>query len=320
MLTWQDAIVAAAPIIIAWLLWRIQAFSINRFLRGGMYRLLRYQRTTYNIVSWFGVLIHEISHAVVMLLGGHGITQFRVGVDSGHVTPKQVRKGPLGTLTFIAAALAPMVAAPAAIAAFLLIGRPLPEPSTAAGFRGVQDNLATISRDMVERLVVDLVGMDVTTWMGASLLLLAVFAMPSARPSHVKNKGEADEGDIAVVRALIKRRPLPVILFWVLIYGAYFAVVPFWPQFYWLAWQMVWSIGIVGAALAIIMGLVWYAVAWTGRIQRWLAWIPYALAVAVQVGGRLLDWHGSTWLLNLLSVAVLLGLAFALRTVAPRRF
>ncbi len=320
MISWQDALVAAAPILIAWVLWRLQALAINRVLRGGMVKLLRYQRTTYNVVSWFGVLLHEISHAVVMLLGGHGIRGFKVGVDAGHVTPKQVRKGPLGTLTFIAAALAPMVAAPAAITAFLLIGRPLPDTSAAHGFVGIRDNLEYIATDILQRLAFDVAGMDLTTWMGATLFALAVFAMPSARPSHVRNKGEADEGDIAVVRRLIRQRPWPVLAFWLVLYGAYFAIVPFAPAAYWLGWQLVWSIGLVGTTLAVLMGLVWYAVAWTGRVQAWVAWLPYAAAIAVQVGGRLLDVPGGVLVINAASIVVLLGLAWSLRMMAPRRF
>ncbi len=307
------------PIAIAWLLWRLQAVAVNQVLRGGMYRLLRYQRKTYGFVSWFGVLVHELSHAAVLLLGGHGIRRIKVGVDAGHVAPRQVRKGPLGTLTFIAAALAPMVAAPAAVAAVLLLrGERLPEPVQGSGIRAAWENLQQVAMQFPERLVVDLVGMDVTTATGAALFLLAVFAMPSARPSHVRVKGEPDEGDIAVVRRLIRKRPLPVIAFWVLLYASYFAAAQWGMRWYWLAWEAAWMVAVVGVVLALLMGVVWYGVAWAGRIKPMLAWLPYAVAIGVQVGGRLLE-HG-IWLVNLATIAVFLAFAAGLRATATRRF
>ncbi len=309
----------AVPIAIAWLLWRIQAASVNQLLRGGMYKLVRYQRKTYAVVSWLGVLVHELSHAVFLLLGGHGIRRIRVGVDAGHVRPRQVRKGPLGTLTFVAAALAPMVTVPAAVAGLLIAGGArLPEPSVSPGMRPAWENLKQVATEVPRALAMDLVGMDVTTAMGAALFLLAVFAMPSARPSHVRNKGEPDEGDIAVVRRLIRRRPLPVLLFVALLYAAYFAAATWGLRWYWLAWQAVWMVAVVGIVLAVLMGLVWYAVAWTGRIRVWIAWFPYAAAIAIQVGGRYMDLP--IWAINLVTVAGFLAFAAGLRAVATRRY
>ncbi len=313
-------IAGAIPIALAWLLWRVQALAVNQALRGGMYRLLRYQRTTYSVVSWFGVLVHEISHATVLLLGGHGIRRMKVGVDAGHVTPRQVRKGPLGTLTFIAAALAPMIAAPAAVTGMLLLGGTrLPGPLVVPGIRTAWDNLGQVAVQVPAALVRDLIGMDVTTGIGAALFLLAVFAMPSARPSHVKTKGEADEGDIAVVRRLIRRRPWPVIAFAVFLYALYFAAAAWGARWYWFAWQAVWTVALVGIALAAIMGVVWYAVAWTGRIQRWIAWLPYAVAIGVQVGGRTVETPGM-WVVNLATIAAFLAFSAGLRIAAARRF
>ncbi len=321
MVTVDWFVAAALPIALAWLLWRLQAVCVNRLLRGGMYRLLRYQRTTYAFVSWFGVLVHEISHALVLMVGGHGIRRIKVGVDAGHVTPRQVRKGPIGTLTFIAAALAPMVAAPIAVAALLLLGGlRLPAPVADAGVLAAWENLMQVAMDVPERLVIDLVGMDVTTGVGAALFLLAVFAMPSARPSHVKVRGEADEGDIAVVRRLIKKRPWPVLAFAFLVWASYFVASFTSLRWYWLVWEGIWMVALVGIVLAAIMGVVWYAVAWTGRIQTWIAWLPYAIVVAVQVGARLWLPDVEIWTINGATVAAFLAFSAGLLAVAPRRY
>lgn len=319
------AAAAFAPIVV-WVLWRLQAVSVNTVLRGGMYKLLRHQTTTYNIVSWFGVLLHEISHATLLLLGGHGIRNFSVKVDQGHVTPRQVRRGPLGTISFIAAAMAPIYAAPGIIlllVILLLDPDLIPFARDATGLRPALEVLEATAVDVPLRLLDVLVGLDVTTAAGAAVCILAIFAMPAARPSHVKKRGEADEGDIAVVRRTVRRHPIPVLVLLAVVYLAYFAVVPFDAAWYWAPWQVIWAVALVGIVLAVMGGLGWYAVALTGRIQWLFAWVPYAAAMAVQVVPRL---EGSglgdvpVWVINLATLAAFLALALGLYSVAPRRY
>lgn len=317
--TWFAA-AAIAPLV-AWALWRIQAVVVNQILRGGMYRLLRHQRRTYNVVSWFGVLLHELSHAIVLLLGGHGIRDFSVKVDEGHVTPKQVRKGGLGTLTFIAAALAPMVAAPAVILALVLLlldPNLLPWSNNATGLTGATEVLQVTLVEAPQRWLSVLVGLDITTIAGGVIAAMAVLALPAARPSHVKKKGEPDEGDIAVVRRLIRRRPLPVIAFMLVVYASYFAIAAGQVAYYWIFWQTIWGVAVTGILFGLLAGLGWYAVAWTGRIQPWAAWLPYAAVVAVQYLGR--QQHLELWWVNAASMGAFVLLAIGLRSLAGRRF
>lgn len=309
-----------APLVL-WLLWRIQALAIDQGLRRGMYRLLRYQRRTYNVVSWMGVLLHELSHAFFLLLGGHGIKDFKVRTDGGHVTPHQVRRGPFGLLSFLVAALAPMFVAPTILfmTAWLLLDRGLIDPASAGlGW----DAAWPVLRDTAVHLPVDLgrilLGLDVTTWAGATVLLLAVFAMPSARPSFVPGgRGQQDEGDIAVVRRKIRKHPVPVLAVVALATGSY-ALVAWRPTWYWGAWQAAWSISLTATLLALLLGLAWAGVAWAGRTRAWLAWIPFAVAIAIQVLGR--GPEVPMWAINLLTVVLFAMTALSLCAIAPRRF
>lgn len=318
---WTNVAVAFFAPLVLWLLWRIQALAIDQGLRRGMYRLLRYQRRTYNVVSWMGVFLHELSHAFFLLLGGHGIKDFKVRTDGGHVTPHQVRRGPIGLLTFLVAALAPMFVAPTILflTAWLLLDRGLIDPASAGlGWEAAWPVL----RDTATNLPVDLgrilLGLDVTTWAGATVALLAVFAMPSARPSFVPGgRGERDEGDIAVVRRKVRNHPLPVLVVIAAAIGSY-ALVAWQPTWYWGAWQVAWSISLTATLLALLLGLGWAAVAWAGRIRAWLSWIPLALAVGAQVLARQAD--APLWLANLLTVAVFALVALGLWLVAPRRY
>ena len=316
------AAAAFAPLVV-WVLWRIQAFSVDKGLRRGMYKLLRYQRKTYAVVSWMGVLIHELSHAGVLLVTGHGIRKFRVGVDGGHVVPRQVRRGPIGLLTFLAAAMAPMYVAPALLlgVTLLVLDAGLLDVSTAGlGWAAAWPVLRDMATDFPVRLLEVLVGLDLASWPGALVFGLIVFAMPSARPSYVAGKGgEKDEGDIAVVRSKVRRHPVTILVFFGLLYASYFALVPFFPAVYWGIWQTVWGVAMTAIVLAWLAGLGWLAVAHAGRVHWWAAWIPFAAAIAVQVLGRdPLEWP--LWVVNLASLGAFVVLAIGLAQVAGRRW
>lgn len=325
-MVWRLFVAAAFAPFVVWALWRVQALAVDKVLRTGMFRLLRYQRRTYNVVSWFGVLLHELSHAFFLVMGGHGIRQFRVGVDAGHVTPRQARRGPLGLMTFLLAAMAPMFTAPAAILALLLllVAPGLLDPVSAGpGLQPAVDAFTVTFRDFLPGLLLALVGLDLAAPAGLSVFLLAVLALPSSRPSHVKGgKGEADEGDIAVVRQKIRRQPVPFIVFVLLVYALYFALVPFAPAWYWTGFQLLWGTAAVGIVLATLGGVGWWGVAQGGRITPLLGWLPVAVALAVQVLPRVVEVPGLTgsplWM-NLASLAVFAVLTAALASTAARR-
>ena len=104
MTAWQPFAAAAIPIVLVWILWRLQTLSVEA-LRVSLLHLDRHwdQKWLYAIVSWFGTFLHEVSHASVLILSGHGVKQFRAGVEEGHVIPARARGG-VWTLTFIVAA------------------------------------------------------------------------------------------------------------------------------------------------------------------------------------------------------------------------
>lgn len=309
-----------APVVL-WVLWRVQSLAIDQGLRRGMFRLLRYQRRTYNVVSWMGVLLHELSHAFFLLLGGHGIRDFKVRTDGGHVTPHQVRRSGLGLLTFLLAALAPMFVAPALIflTTWALLDRGLIAPANAGlGWQAAWPVLRDTATALPVHLADALVGLDLATWAGAVVFLLAVFAMPSARPSFVPGgRGQRDEGDIAVVRRKIRAHPLPVLVFLALVVASY-ALVAWRPTWYWGTWQVLWSISLTATMLAVLLGLGWAAVSWAGRVRPWLAWLPFALAIGLQVLGR--ETTLPLWAINLATIAAFLAAALGLWAIAPRRY
>ncbi|MCA1811398.1 MAG: hypothetical protein LC623_05245, partial [Halobacteriales archaeon] len=138
------AAAAFAPVAI-WVLWRAQTWSVEA-LRLSLLWMARARglRWLYAVVSWFGTLVHEVSHASVLLLGGHGISQFRAGVERGHVTPSRVKTRGIGMLSFLVAALAPLFVPPllVLVALLLLVDRGLVTfPAAAPGLPQALDAL-----------------------------------------------------------------------------------------------------------------------------------------------------------------------------------
>src|SRR5688572_18622850 len=134
MPAWEPFAAAAVGPAVVWVLWRLQTVSVD-VLRTRMLALTRHwdQAWIYAVVSWFGTFLHEVSHATVLLLSGHGVKQFRAGVEEGHVLPGRMRGG-VGMLFFLAAALAPLYIPPllALLALGLVLGV-LPDPFTVGG-------------------------------------------------------------------------------------------------------------------------------------------------------------------------------------------
>lgn len=329
MAAWQWFVAAAFAPVVVWLLWRVQAWSVDHLLRASLLRLLRSFRWIYNPVSWFGTFLHEVSHATVLLLGGHGIKGFKAGVEGGQVSPRRTRRGPIGFLSFLAAAMAPIYLPPLAILLLTwgLVDRGvLAWRSAGTGLEPAWHLLRDLVLEFPVQLSRALVGLDVASWQGALIFLLVLLAMPSSRPSFVKGSKfhEGDEGDVAVIRRRLRRNPVPFVVFLALLYGLYFGLVPWFPQAYWSAFAFVWSVALTGILLAAFGAVVWVSVAWAGRIAVWLAWLPLAAAMAVQVLARLPAAQGVPGLddlrvVNAASLALLAGLSLALRFVAPRR-
>lgn len=322
MAAWEPWVAAAFAPVAVWVLWRAQTASVN-LLRRAMLRLLRHQAWLYNVVSWFGTFIHELSHASVLLLSGHGIKQFRAGVDQGHVTPRRMRKGPVGFLFFLVAAIAPLWIPPTLILAgmvWLVEGDLVPWQVPAEGLGAAASAWRDLFLEFPARLGAALASLDVTRWGHAVVLALIVLGIPGSRPSHVKGSrfhGEKDEGDIAVLRRRIRQNPWPLLLFLLVLYGLHFLLVPLWPRFYWYPFEAVWAVSLTGLVLALGSSLFWYLVAANGATRIVLAWLPLAALVVVQVVGRAAGW--SLPQTNLASLLAFAALAVALRFVAPRK-
>lgn len=324
MPAWEPFAAAAFAPAAVWVLWRVQTLAVE-LLRWRLVKLTTVAdlRWIYATVSWLGVVLHEVSHASVLLLSGHGIKQFRAGVESGHVLPARMRKGPIAFLSFLLAALAPLFVPPILVLLALryLAGVPILAFHTpvgeglAAALDGLQHALLVVPRNIAYGLA----GLDLATWQGATVLAIALLAMPSSRPSHIKGSrfhGTKDEGDVAVLRAQIRSHPIVFLVFLALVYGAYF-LASFHPPTYWYPFEAIWAVALTGTALA-LLGALWWSLVGLGRgTKAWAWWLGPAAFVAAQVW-----FHTETaWTaleVNGASVAAWAVVAVALRATLPR--
>jgi hypothetical protein len=276
----------------------------------------------YGVVSWFGTLLHELSHATVLLLSGHGIKEFNVRVETGHVTPRRTPRGAVAFLGFLVAALAPLFVPPLLVlllAAFLLDSNLFQFAPGAPGLAAGWTLLADFAQAFPLRLLAVLGNLDLATPAGLGVLAAVLLGIPGARPSHVDEKGQKT-GDVAVLRARIREKPLPFVAFLLLLYAASFATL-LWPAAYWVPVQAVWALAITGIVLALFGSLWWSLAGLDGRVTPLLSWVGFAAFVAVQVLARRVALPKEATLLwvNLASLAAWLLVSLALSTVARRR-
>jgi hypothetical protein len=322
---WEPFVAAAFAPAAVWLLWRAQTLSVEA-LRWRLVKLatVRDLKWIYAIVSWLGVVLHEVSHATVLLIGGHGIRQFRAGMESGHVLPARVRRGPFGFLSFLAAALAPLFIPPLLflVALFLLVPG-LDFPFRAFGL-GLAEAVAALRHSLVEvplLILLNLAGLDLATWQGSLVLAIGLLAMPSGRPSHVKGSrfhGTQDEGDVAVVRQQIRRNPVLFVLFLLALYAAYW-LLHLTAEGYWYPFEALWAVALAGVALA-LFGAAWWSLVALGRgTKAWAWWLGPATFVVAQVALRALPAFDTALKVNAASIAAWAVVALLLRFALPRR-
>ncbi|HUR61296.1 MAG TPA: hypothetical protein VM286_02895 [Candidatus Thermoplasmatota archaeon] len=316
------AAAAFAPIVV-WVLWRGQTLSVG-FLR---LRLLAMARAgelkwLYATVSWFGTLLHELSHASVLLLSGHGISRFRVAAERGHVTPTRVRTRGIGMLSFLVAALAPLFIPPllVLVALLLMVDRGMLHiPTPGPGLPEAVEGLKVLLLDFPARLLAALLRLDLAQWPHVAVLVLLLVALPGSRPSHVRTRFHGPgEGDVPVLRAHIRSHPFPFLLFLLALYAAYFLTLVA-PAAYWLPIGAVWALALTGIVLALVGCLWWSLMALAGRAHPLVGWLGIAAFAATEVGIRAVRPATDLAIINLTSLAAWLAVALLLAVLTRRR-
>jgi hypothetical protein len=323
MEAWEPFAAAAVAPLVVWVLWRVQTVGVDLLRRVLLVLARRWDtNVVYAVVSWFGTFLHEVSHATVLLLSGHGIREFRAGVEEGHVLPGRMRGG-AGMLFFLAAALAPLYIPPllGLLAAYLVLhATPIPFTVGGDGVEGVWPALRPVLVDLPKDLALLVAGIDLADWRQLLVLAAVLLGTPASRPSHVKTRFHAkgDGGDVPALRRHIRQHPLPFLLFIALLYGAYFAA-RWLPEAYWYPLEAVWSVAVAGLVFVAVSALVWGLLGLATRTWLAVGWLGPAAFAAVEVAGRAMDWPLSTLELNGVAALAWLAVGLLLAVALPRR-
>jgi len=181
----------------------------------------------FKAMNWWGVFIHELSHAITALLTLNKIKEFKVSSSGGHVTHYTSRSGFFQWLGMQLISAAPAFVPPIMAAVLLKYLGYIDFQDIVFDF-GSFEPLAVISNlylglipYIVKTVGVLLVSLDYSRVENAALLLVLTFSFSAAKPSSIDSKS-GTQGDL---QALLERfLKFPVYTF----LGALLFVAAFW--------------------------------------------------------------------------------------------
>jgi hypothetical protein len=195
----------------------------------------------FKVLNWWGTFIHELSHALMVLLSLNKIKEFKVGSSGGHVTWLSTKKqGYIAWLSAQITSLAPFFIPP------LLIGIPLVYTeiidlkgiTVNFGFADPINMISMLCIELIPQLVLKigkmLAGLNLFCFWDVLLLVILIFSFSGAKPSSIKDSGM--EGDIQSFLRQCKEHPIYTFFSLVLL------ILVFW-LFAYYSWSLLLGIG-----------------------------------------------------------------------------
>jgi hypothetical protein len=185
----------------------------------------------YKALNWWGTFVHELSHALMVLVSLNKIKEFKVDSGGGHVTWSSTKKQ--GYIAWISAqivSLAPFFIPP------LLIGIPLVYTKTIdlksvianLGFSDPINTILMLCLELIPQLILKigkmLAVLNLFCIWDVLLVVILMFSFSGAKPSSIKDG--CMEGDIQSFLRRCKEHPiytffslmLLISVFWVIGY------------------------------------------------------------------------------------------------------
>jgi hypothetical protein len=199
-------------LLILLLLTTAQSLFVNR-AQFHIAKIYYFHPRLYKALNWWGTFMHELSHALMVLVSLNKIKEFKVGSDGGHVTWSSTKKrGYVAWLSAQIISLAPFFIPP------LLIGVPLVYTEI-IDLKGITVNLGfSDSINMISMLCLELIpqltlkigkmlaGLNLFCFWNVLLLVILMFSFSGAKPSSVKDSHL--EGDIQSFLRRCKEHPI----------------------------------------------------------------------------------------------------------------
>ena len=217
-------------LLILLLLTAIQSFLVTR-AQFHIAKIYYHHPRLYKVLNWWGTFMHELSHALIVLISLNKIKEFKVGSGGGHVTWSSTkRQGYIAWLSAQIVSLAPFFIPP------LLIGIPLVYTeiidlrgiTVKSGFSDPINMISMLCLELIPQLALRigkmLAGLNLFCIWDVLLLVILMFSFSGAKPSSIKDGNT--EGDIQSFLRRCKEHPiytffslmLLILLFWVIAY------------------------------------------------------------------------------------------------------
>ena len=217
-------------LLILLLLTTAQSLFVNR-AQFHIAKVYYHHPRMFKALNWWGTFIHELSHALMVLVSLNKIKEFKVGSGGGHVTWSSTkRQGYVAWLSAQIVSLAPFFIPP------LLIGIPLVYTeiidlkgiTVNFGFADPINMVLMLCLELIPELLLKigkmLAGLNLLCFWDVLLLVILMFSFSGARPSSIKDSHM--EGDIQSFLRQCKEHPiytffclvLLIVLFWLFAY------------------------------------------------------------------------------------------------------
>jgi len=187
-------------LLILLLLTTAQSLFVNR-AQFHIAKIYYFHPRLYKALNWWGTFVHELSHALMVLISLNKIKEFKVGSSGGHVTWSSTKKqGYVAWLSAQITSLAPFFIPP------LLIGIPLVYTEIIRlkgitvnfGFSDPINMISMLCLELIPQLALKigemLGGLNLFYIWDVLLLVILMFSFSGAKPSSINESGM--EGDI----------------------------------------------------------------------------------------------------------------------------
>ncbi|MDP3103547.1 MAG: hypothetical protein Q8M95_02955 [Candidatus Methanoperedens sp.] len=278
-------------------------------------------RTSFNhprlvrAMNWWGIFIHELSHAITAIVTLNKVKEFKVSSTGGHVVHET--SGKFGFLKWVAAqsiSLAPAFMPPIMVALLMhYLGY--------IDFIRVNFN-AGDPVSIIYALYLDLIPfiIETTGWLFIKLnylnvgnfllLLFLTFSFSSAKPSSISGK-TGNQGDIQSVIQMSIKFPIYTFLFMII------SILFFWILFRFNIplFSIVLTYLLLLPVLSIFGLLFNYLFIMLVNMfnRSSILWIIIALAASILVYAGLMQYGAAQYIINISSIAVLVGFLKLLR-------
>jgi hypothetical protein len=269
-----------APILVVTVLWLLELIFID--LDKRMLANLRHQHEALaRFTNFTGVLFQALSHALGYTVTHSGVAHFQVSVHYEKVEPKREKKGVFAWTSTLLLYLGPFLV-PTGLMLFysyfvLTNGFSFPA-SVQYTFVRTMENFGNTLSTFLQSMFRFLSSMDLLSPVHVFFLLVLVFLGLGIRPSYLGEERKEKVSflfDLKNVTMHFIRKPLYILVFFVLIYTIFFISLALKANFYIVLFSVLGLFSVIGI-IALLLSFLLLALVWaTDKIAAGWRLVPF---------------------------------------------